>query len=159
VRRPRPLALLLLVPLLLVPMAACTRGDGAAPGAPPGPAHQDAIRERHDAVLAARYPLAAPSAFTFAAPVPGRVAKWHWEPQQDGRAHAAGHHRGWTVAFEVTPHYAGYPPQPRAQRLAFFAGGVLRGLFAPGEGSAPLALDAWSPLWIDPAWPPPAAPR
>ncbi len=144
---------------LVVALAAC---DDVAvdPGPPPDAAHQHAVRERHDRVVGERYPLERASAFRFEPPVPARVASWHWETVPEGRPHRFGHRHGWRVDFVVTPHHAGYPAQPEARRMAFFGDGALRGIFAPSGGGAPLELDAWSPLWVDPHWPAvdPAAP-
>jgi hypothetical protein len=153
----RSCELVRVAPVWLV-VAACSRGPARPVGPPPGEGHRAAIAERHDAAIGARYPLAGPSAFRFDAPEPLRVAAWHWEPQDDGRTHTLAYAHGWGVRFDVTPRYQGYPAQPVAQRMAFFVEGTLRGLFARGGDTAPLELDAWSPLWVDPAWRPPDTP-
>jgi hypothetical protein len=51
--------------------------------------------------------------------------------------------------------------------MAFFRDGRLRGIFTPGPGNAPLALDKWAATWVDRDWlanagsgaPRPAGPR
>ena len=80
------------------------------------------------------------------------MAQWHWEPQEDGRTHAFGYRHGWCVDVWVTPRYVGYPEQPTAHKMAFFRDGKLRGLFSEGRRAAPLDLDAWAPMWVDPTW-------
>jgi hypothetical protein len=143
----------------LLCLAACGRPAPAPPIGPP-PLADDLhprVRATLDAQFAARYPLAGPSVYRFAEPVRGRVAAWHWEPQQEGHVHQLGYLHGWCVEFQVTPNYADYPPQPESRRMAFWAEGKLRGVFAAGGGNAPLELDKWSPDWVDPAWPPRAS--
>jgi hypothetical protein len=144
--------------------AACSRSSPAPKVIAPLPAdHQSAIALRTDDVANSKYRLASGSTFRFAPPVQGRVATWHWHPQVDGRSHAFGYHHGWCVDYWFTPDYEGYPEQPEAQRMAFFADGELRGLFAPGSRNAPLELDKWCVVWVDPTWgrvqAPGAAPR
>lgn len=138
-------------------LAGCS---GEPPARDPGPAPDGPYRERvqdlQDEVLGARYELEEPSSYRFAAPAPGRVARWHWEPQGDGRVHSFGYRHGWCVEFWVRPRYRGYPEQPESHRMAFFAGGELRAIFAEGCRNAPLELDRWSPEWLGPDWEPPS---
>jgi hypothetical protein len=122
-------------------------------GPPPDADHQTTVRAAMDRVLDGMYRLESPSEYRFAAPVQDKVARWHFEPQVDGQTHDFGYLYGWRVDFWVTPHYAGYPPQPESHRMAFFGGGGLRGLFSQGTGNAPLDLARWSATWVDPEWP------
>jgi hypothetical protein len=120
-----------------------------------------------DRVLGERYELDGLPSYRFAAPVQDRVARWHFEFEVPGKAHSFGDVRGWRVDFWVTPRYVGYPPQPESRRMAFFGAGRLRGIFSPGAGTAPLALDRWAASWVDEDWQPgggaaqrqPAGPR
>ena len=125
------------------------------PGPALQPGYQDVVRTVQEEEFAERYELEAPSTYRFSAPVPGRVARWHWEPQDDGRRHSPGYRHGWCVEFHVRPRYEGYPEQPESRRMAFFGDGELRGIFTPGGNNAPLELDAWSPMWVGPDWPDP----
>lgn len=147
-----------------VPMALAALLAGCSDEQPPrdlGPApdgsYRQRVQERQDEVFAARYELEGPSTFRFADPAPGRVARWHWEPQEDGRSHSLGYRHGWCVEFWVRPDYRGFPEQPESHRMAFFAGGALRAIFAEGCRNAPLELDRWSPEWLGPDWEPPTA--
>ena len=138
--------------LLLLPLLAACHREPKDYGPPPQAGHQELVRAAMDRVFDARYRLEQPSDYRFAAPAQDRVAYWLFEPQQDGRSHQFGYLYGWCVAFHVTPHYRGYPPQPESHRMAFFADGKLRGLFAAASGNAPLDLDKWSADWTDTAW-------
>lgn len=138
--------------LVLAVLVSCSDAMRTDPGKPPDADHASAIRTRLDEVLARKHDLAGPSAYRFATPVPDRVATWHWEPQEDGRPHALGYRHGWRVDFWITPRYVGYPEQPESVRMAFFGDGQLRGIFVEGGGNAPLELDKWSPVWVDPDW-------
>jgi hypothetical protein len=141
--------------LILVLCAACGGGPPPDPGPPPPAGHEAAVRAVLDRVLDDRYRLDGAPSYRFAAAVPGRVARWHFEPQDDGRTHSFGYCHGWCVAFHVRPRYVGYPEQPETARMAFFAGGELRGIFADGLGNAPLELDRWHADWVDETWRPP----
>jgi hypothetical protein len=146
---------------VLLSLSAC----GSRPkdhGPPPGPEHQSDVRAAMDRRLGSNYRLAEPSAYRFTAPVKDRVAYWLFEPEVPGRNHSFGNVYGWRVDFQVKPHYVGYPEQPESPRMAFFVDGELRGLFIAGGGNAPLGLDKWEALWVDPDWQPArpaAAPR
>ena len=141
---------------VLLATAAC--GRSRAHGPAPAADHQATIRAAMDRVLDEHYRLEAPSAYRFAAPAPDRVARWLFDPEVEGRHHEFGYRYGWRVEFWVTPSYAGYPTQPESHRMAFFADGQLRGLFADGGNQAPLELDRWEAAWVDHGWQPsPAA--
>lgn len=141
-----------------VVMAACSGNAELDPGPAPAAGYQHEIRTAVARVLEAHYELAQPPDCRFASPQPGSVARWHWEPQTDGYVHSLGNVRGWCIDFWFTPRYVGYPTQPEVRRMAFFAGGRLRGIFALGDGQAPLGLDRWDAVWVDPAWHDAAAP-
>jgi hypothetical protein len=126
-------------------------------GPPPGPDHEVQVRVMLDGIFDQRYRLEQASDYRFAEPVRDRVASWHWERVPEGQSHALGYRYGWRVDFRVTPHYAGYPPQPESPRMAFFADGELRGIFGDGCRQAPLDLDRWAPDWVDLRWHPKAA--
>lgn len=126
-------------------------------GPPPRPDHQEQVRAKLDGILGARYRLEQASDYRFAEPVQGRVAAWHWDRLPEGQPHAFGYRHGWCVEFWVTPHYAGYPPQPELAQMAFYGDGELRGIFGPGCRNAPLELDRWAPDWVDFTWVPKAA--
>jgi hypothetical protein len=140
-------------------LTACGADRVRMPNTPPPSVDdlQATVPATLDRVLGARYPLDAPSVYRFAEPVPGRVASWHWEPQQEGHVHTLGYRHGWCVDFWFTPSYAGYPAQPEVLRMAFVADGKLRGIFAAGSGNAPVELDKWSPDWVDSTWSSPAS--
>ena len=147
--------------LLLAALAACG-GEPRDHGPPPPEDHQATVREVQDRVFAGRYALEAPSSYRFEAPVQDRVARWHFEPEPavPGQGRSFGNVYGWRVDFHVRPHYASYPEQPESRRMAFFAGGQLRGIFMAGGGSAPLELDKWAAAWVDADWQaPPTASR
>ncbi len=138
-------------------LAACGR-EPPVPEEPRLAAHHQAmIRELVDRVVGEQYELASPSRFRFAEPVRDRVASWHWEEKEDGKTHAFGYRHGWRVDFWWTPDYEDYPEQPESCRMAFFGEGRLRGIFVEGSRAAPLELDRWDSLWVDPTWPPRAA--
>ena len=142
--------------LLLVSASAC--GGGRLPPKDPGPPpladHQQQVRDLVERLLDAKYRLDGPSTYRFDAPAPGRVARWHFEPQIEGQSHQFGYEHGWCVEFRVTPSYVGYPAQPESHRMAFYAGGQLRGIFTTGLRNAPLELDKWSACWVDESWQP-----
>ena len=137
-------------------LAAACGGEPPArdPGPPPGDGHRDAVRVVVDRLLGERYELDGAPSYRFAAPVADRVARWHFEPHLDGEPHAFGYVHGFRVDLWVTPSYVGYPPQPEKPRMAFFTDGALRGVFAPGGDGAPLELDRWAALWVDPGFSP-----
>ena len=146
--------------LLLLSAAACSGGlPKKDPGPAPGPDHQEQVRHLVDGLLDAKYHLEAPSRYRFEAPTPGRVARWHFDPQVEGRPGEFGYVHGWCVEFRVTPSYVGYPEQPESQRMAFWIEGKLRGIFLPGPRNAPLELDRWVTGWVDESWHPPARPQ
>jgi hypothetical protein len=124
------------------------------PGPAPAGDYQQRVSVLQDEIFGKRYRLAEPSSYRFAAPARGRVARWHWEPQGEGRTHSFGYRHGWCVEFWVRPRYSEYPEQPESRRMAFFAAGELRGIFNEGGGSAPLDLDRWSAEWVGPDWEP-----
>jgi hypothetical protein len=138
----------------LLPLLAACGGAARDHGPAPDAEHQATVRAAVERMLGERHELDGTPACRFAAPVPDRVPRWHFEPEVEGKPHSFGNVYGWRVDVWVTPSYVGYPAQPEAQRMAFFAEGRLRGLFAPGGGSAPLELDRWSALWVDPDWQP-----
>ena len=140
-------------------VAACGRAEPAPKAVAPLPAdHEITVAATNDRVIEERYELASPSTFRFAEPVEGRVAVWHWEPHVEGKSHSFGYHHGWCVDYWFTPDYEGYPEQPESYRMAFFGEGHLRGIFVEGSRNAPLELDKWDEIWVDPTWPPRAAP-
>lgn len=143
---------------ILAALAACSGSSELAPGPAPADGYQQAVRVAVARLLEANYELSQPLDCRFAAPAPGWVARWHWEPQTDGYVHSAGKVRGWCIDFWFTPHYVGYPAQPEAHRMAFFADGRLRGIFARGDGRAPIGLDRWDAVWVDHTWQGAAAP-
>jgi hypothetical protein len=126
------------------------------PGPPPGPDHQEQVQQYSEGLLSQKHRLAGPSAYRFDAPVQGRVARWHFDPEVEGQPQQVGYVHGWCVEFHVTPNYVGYPEQPESHRMAFFADGGLRGIFLVGLRRAPLELDRWASSWVDPDWQPTA---
>lgn len=141
------------IALIVLLLGACGAEKPRDPGPRPPADFEQIVRHRQDAVFDARYRLAAASDYRFGTPVPDRVARWLWEPRSDdGRAHSLGYRHGWRVDYWVRPHYAGYPEQPESARMAFFADGELRGLFAPAANDAPLELNRWSVEWVGPEW-------
>ena len=143
--------------VLLAAASACRGSVTKDHGPPPGADHQATVRAVLDRVLDEPYRLDGAPDYRFAPPVPDRIARWHFEPQVEGRSHSFGYHHGWRVDFRVTPRYVGCPPQPESTRMAFFADGRLRGIFAAGGGNAPLELDRWSVVWVDEDWQPGSA--
>ena len=144
--------------LSILSLAACGGEPARDPGPAPADGHEAAVRAVVDRVLGERYELDGAPAYRFAAPAKGRVARWLFEPHEDGKSHSFGYVHGWCVDFQVTPSYVGYPPQPEAARMAFFVDGTLRGVFGPSRNSAPLELDRWYAVWVDPAFVVPAKP-
>lgn len=140
--------------LALTLFAGCSgeviRDHGPAPDAD----HQATVRAAMDRAFDKMNRIGQPSDYRFAAPVQDRVARWHFDQVPEGQPHQFGYVYGWRVDFWVTPHYAGYPPQPESHRMAFFADGQMRGLFSAGLRNAPLELDQWSPDWLDQGWQP-----
>ena len=147
------------VALMILLLGACG-AKPKDPGPRPPADFEQIVRQRQDAVFDARYRLEQASDFRFGTPVPDRVARWLWEPRSDdGRAHSLGYRHGWRVDYHVRPHYAGYPEQPESARMAFFADGELRGLFAPAPNDAPLELNKWYVEWVGPEWQAATPPR
>ena len=148
------------IAVIVLLLGACGTDKPKDPGPRPPSDFESIVRQRQDAVFDARYRLEQASEFRFGTPVPDRVARWLWEPQtDDARAHSLGYRHGWRVDYWVRPHYVGYPEQPESARMAFFADGQLRGLFAPAANDAPLELNRWSVEWVGPEWPAAKPPR
>ena len=124
------------------------------PGPPPQAEHQEQVQHHVEGLLNEKHRLAGPSTYRFEAPVKGRVARWHFDPQVEGQPQEFGYVHGWCVEFHVTPSYVGYPEQPESHRMAFWAEGELRGIFLVGLRRGPLELDKWASWWVDPDWQP-----
>ncbi len=140
--------------VLLVLLTGACGGSERDHGPPPPADHEALVRSFVDDLLGAKYELENPSAYRFSKPSRDRVARWLFEPHEDGEPHEFGYRYGWRVDFWVKPDYVGYPEQPESRRMAFFGDGKLRGIFSAGGNAAPLALDAWSPMWVDESWQP-----
>jgi hypothetical protein len=141
---------------LLLFLATACGGKLSVKDSGPAPAedHQEQVQLRVEGLLNEKHRLAGPSTFRFEAPVKGRVARWHFEPEFEGQPQSLGYVHGWCVEFHVTPNYVGYPEQPESHRMAFYSEGELRGIFLVGLRRAPLELDKWASWWVDPDWHP-----